>query len=212
MSVLTKGVGLVMRISAQAKSATRQRIVNAAAELFQADGFEATTTRDIAVRAQIATGTLFNYFATKESIMAAIAATVLEESHETLLAESGAAGSLSEALFALIARELRQLKPYRNCVMPLLETALSPLAAADSAAASEPIRIRHLEVASELCLRHGIPELSAVALQLYWTLYTGVLAFWVGDNSPKQEDTLALLDQSIAMFVAWLSGRPDSVP
>ena len=43
---------------------------------------------------------------------------------------------------------------------------------------------------------------------MYWTLYTGVLAFWAGDKSPKQEDTLALLDQSLAMFVAWL--RSDS--
>jgi hypothetical protein len=35
-------------------------------------------------------------------------------------------------------------------------------------------------------------------------LYTGVLAFWAGDKSPKQEDTLALLDQSLTMFVGWL--------
>jgi hypothetical protein len=39
---------------------------------------------------------------------------------------------------------------------------------------------------------------------LYWTLYTGVLAFWSKDASPRQEDTLALLDQSLAMFVGWL--------
>jgi hypothetical protein len=38
-------------------------------------------------------------------------------------------------------------------------------------------------------------------------LYIGVLAFWAADKSPKQEDTLALLDQSLAMFVAWLRGE-----
>ena len=41
-------------------------------------------------------------------------------------------------------------------------------------------------------------------MHLYWTLYTGVLAFWAGDGSPKQEDTLALLDDSISMFAGWL--------
>jgi hypothetical protein len=46
-----------------------------------------------------------------------------------------------------------------------------------------------------------------VAWQLYWTLYTGVLAFWAEDASPKQEDTLALLDQSLQMFVGWLQGE-----
>jgi hypothetical protein len=53
--------------------------------------------------------------------------------------------------------------------------------------------------------RHGHRgALSAVALQLYWTLVTGALAFWAGDSSPRQEDTLALLDQSLAMFTGWL--------
>ena len=50
-------------------------------------------------------------------------------------------------------------------------------------------------------------RLTPVASQMYWTLYLGVLAHWINDKSPKQEDTLALLDQSIAMFVGWLQGE-----
>ena len=52
--------------------------------------------------------------------------------------------------------------------------------------------------------------MSPVALQLYWTLYTGVLMFWAKDRSPKQEDTLALIDHSVAMFVAWLNTKVES--
>ena len=37
-----------MRITAEAKTATRQRILEVAEELFRTKGFEATTTRDIA--------------------------------------------------------------------------------------------------------------------------------------------------------------------
>jgi hypothetical protein len=48
--------------------------------------------------------------------------------------------------------------------------------------------------------------LSATALQLYWTLYAGVLAFWATCPSPKQEDTLALIDDSLDMFAGWLRG------
>jgi hypothetical protein len=55
-----------------------------------------------------------------------------------------------------------------------------------------------------LARKHGFPDLSPVTLQVYWTLYIGVLVFWAADKSPKQEDTLALLDQSLTMFVAWL--------
>jgi hypothetical protein len=42
---------------------------------------------------------------------------------------------------------------------------------------------------------------------LYWTLYTGVLAFWASDASPKQENTLALLDESMTMFTGWLENE-----
>ena len=66
------------------------------------------------------------------------------------------------------------------------------------------MRVEHLELVVELARRQGCGDLPPVALQLYWTLYTGVLAFWAADKSPHQEDTLALLDQSLAMFVAWL--------
>jgi len=43
-------------------------------------------------------------------------------------------------------------------------------------------------------------------MQLYWTLYLGVIAYWAADDSPNQEDTLALLDQSTKLF-AGLIGR-----
>ena len=36
-----------------------------------------------------------------------------------------------------------------------------------------------------------------------------MLMFWAQDRSPKQEDTLALLDQSLAMFVGWLQRESD---
>jgi hypothetical protein len=66
----------------------------------------------------------------------------------------------------------------------------------------------HLETVAQIVARHGHHEaLSAIGLQLYWTLYTGVLAFWASDKSPRQEDTLALVDQSLAMFVGWLTNQ-----
>ena len=58
-----------MRITAETKTATRQRILDVASELFRRKGFDATATRDIALAAGIAAGTLFNYFPTKEAIV-----------------------------------------------------------------------------------------------------------------------------------------------
>ena len=45
-----------------------------------------------------------------------------------------------------------------------------------------------------------------MAMHLYWTLYLGVLAFWSRDESPNQEETLVILDQSLRLFVSWCAG------
>jgi AcrR family transcriptional regulator len=192
-----------MRITAEEKSATRQRILDAALQSFRSNGFESTTTRDIAAAADIATGTLFNYFATKEAIVECLAEQALAKARASF-AKRTSEGNLEEELFAYIAAELRQLKPLRKFIAPLLETSLCPLSVARQSDSSNILRVEHLEVVECLARKYRISELSPIALHVYWTLYIGALAFWAGDKSPKQEDTLALLDQSLAMFVAWL--------
>src|SRR5687767_13398819 len=107
-----------MRVTAAEKEATRERIIEAALDLFRRQGFDATTTRDIAQAAQIATGTLFNYFDTKEAIAAWLAAEALAKARSGFARETSE-GTLEEALFALVAAELRQLKPLRKFVRPL---------------------------------------------------------------------------------------------
>jgi AcrR family transcriptional regulator len=194
-----------MRVTAEAKEATRRKILDAAQELFRSAGFDATTTRDLAHAAGIATGTLFNYFPTKEAIVLALVAESQARSLRTSIDDEHA--SLEEALFAHAAAGLRVLKPYRKYLLPVMDTALSPLAESKGDDVGQTLRTRHLEFVVELTRRHGITaSLTPVALQLYWTLYLGVLSFWANDKSPKQEDTLALLDESLAMFVGWLRG------
>jgi AcrR family transcriptional regulator len=194
-----------MRVTAEAKELTRRKILEAAQELFRSTGFEATTTRDIARTAGIATGTLFNYFPTKEAIVVALVMDSQSRSTRTLSRDQHE--SLEEALFAHAAASLRLLKPYRKYLTPVLETALSPLAEVRGDDLGQTLRTQHLETVVELARQHGMDAgLNPVALQMYWTLYLGVLTFWTNDKSPKQEDTLALLDQSLAMFVNWVRG------
>lgn len=201
-----------MRITSAAKDATRKRIVHAAQTLFERQGFEATTTRDIARSAKIAAGTLFNYFPSKESIVDHLigdACGGAEEKLSATLEASDERSTLEEELFAHVAAVLRALKPYRKYLSAVLNTSFSPFAG-DTPDSRLTLRSTHLETVTQIAIRYEQHEaMSAIALQLYWTLYTGVLAFWTNDTSPRQEDTLALLDQSLAMFVGWLT---DSQP
>lgn len=51
------------------KEETRRKIVGAALLLFQRQGYETTTMEQIAIEADVAKGTLYNYFAVKEAIV-----------------------------------------------------------------------------------------------------------------------------------------------
>ena len=43
-------------------------------------------------------------------------------------------------------------------------------------------------------------------MHLYWTLYLGVLAFWTRDDSPRQEDSRLVLDQTLHLFAKTIDG------
>jgi AcrR family transcriptional regulator len=193
-----------MRVTAETKEATRAAILQAARRLFAEQGFDSTTTRDIARDAEIASGTLFNYFKTKEAIVACMANDAL--AGELAKFDAGQAESLEEGLFSLISLSLRKLKPFRKFLPALLTSLLNPLVddVDDDAAA---LRLVHLEAVARLASKQGYGEISPAALQLYWALYMGALVFWSNDKSPKQEDTLAMIDDSLEMYVAWLRSQ-----
>src|SRR5262245_42972073 len=115
-----------MRVTAETKAATRQRILEAARQLFAAKGFDASTTRDIADAAGIATGTLFNYFPTKEAVLASLAAEAAAGVNLDFDGRVLGEESFEEELFAFVAAGLRKLKPLRKHLTVLLETTLSP--------------------------------------------------------------------------------------
>jgi AcrR family transcriptional regulator len=191
-----------MRITTAAKEETRQRIIAAAADRFRKEGFEAATTRDIARQARIAAGTIFNYFPSKEAIVSAMAADCLGGADDDFDNRKRTDASLEEDLFLYIACGLRRLKRHRAYLSAFIQAALSPLVLADDV---DAIRLSHLQKAQEILAGHELPDVSPVALQLCWTLYLGILSFWTKDRSPKQEDSLALVDQSVSMFCQWLS-------
>lgn len=58
-----------MSLRERKRARTRQALVTAAAELFERDGYEATTIADVAAAAEIGTRTFFSYFASKEELL-----------------------------------------------------------------------------------------------------------------------------------------------
>lgn len=212
-----------MRVTAQVKEQTRQRILESARNFFSKNGLEQTTTRDIATAAGIASGTLFNYFPSKEALAMTIVADALDHAREDYASRLRGTESLEEALFLHIITGLRRLEPYRTSMIPILERAMSCFAPSPENTDADRVRRDHLEVVADILVHQGRREDGAapqpataletktpatdpdfVLMHLYWSLYLGVLAFWSRDESEHQEHTLAVLDQSMQLFVAAL--------
>lgn len=196
-----------MRISEQAKQECRARILEKALQLFADRGFDQTTTRDIAQASGVAAGTMFNYFPSKETMAMSMVTRALARGKEEFLRRLQGSEELAEELYLFIASGLRQLRPLRPFLGPVLERSLSPFPRKQVCPEGEAARVEHLDCVRQIMERHGFsatPE--RVATTIYWSLYLGILAFWTSDESPQQEATQGVIDYSIRTFVQVISG------
>jgi AcrR family transcriptional regulator len=83
----------VFNSSLPSEAQTRTRILQAAQRLFASQGFDGTTTRDLAQAAGIAEGTLFRHFPNKKAILVEVATSGWVEILTDLLTELSEMGS-----------------------------------------------------------------------------------------------------------------------
>jgi AcrR family transcriptional regulator len=199
-----------MRVSKKTKEATRIKILAAAEKLFLRNGYEQTTTRDIASASDIATGTLFNYFPSKETLAMTMVEEAMKKGGEHYRKRRSGQESVEEDLFLLISSELRCLRPFRKFIGPVLESTMSLFSKSKSCPEGESARVEHLNTVKEIITADGtcrIPDF--IAISLYWSLYLGILAFWSNDRSRTQEETMAMIDYSLKVFIQTIQGDAD---
>jgi AcrR family transcriptional regulator len=88
---------------------TRDRILEAAQRLFAAQGFDSTTTRDLAAAASVAEGTLFRHFPNKKAILVEVATQGWVEILTDLLTELSEMGSY-KAVAQVMRRRMWNMK------------------------------------------------------------------------------------------------------
>ncbi|MCA1578354.1 MAG: TetR/AcrR family transcriptional regulator [Acidobacteria bacterium] len=196
---------------AQNKEAIRKRIVKSALHLFQTKGFDTTTTKAIARKAGIAEGTVFNYFRTKEDI----ALSFFEEEVDHAIAAVRdnprlRKAPLEEKLFTLVHSQLEYLAPYERFIGAALIHALNPASHLGAFShRAQQLRHRYLAFVTEL-VEESSPKqqrdaLSWLVPEAFWIYYLGVLLFWLYDSSKDKEHTIAFLDRSLHVGVAFLT-------
>ena len=192
------------------KAAIQQRIVKSALALFQAKGFDATTTKAIARKAGIAEGTVFNYFRTKEDIALYFFEQEVDHAIETVRRSPRLrSAALEEKLFALIQSQLAYLAPYEHFIGTALVEALKPASKLGIFShQAQALRHRYVAFVQEL-FEDSFPSKSPLVInwwlpEAFWLYYLLSLLFWLHDTSPKKQHTLAFLDNTLRMGVTLL--------
>jgi AcrR family transcriptional regulator len=210
-----KSAATKTRTREQSKEATKARIVTAALDLFERQGFERTTTKEIARRARVAEGTVFNYFETKEDI--ALHFFELEVEHAIATVRSNEelrSAPLEERLFALLEAQFEYLAPYESFIGAAFLRALRPASKLGFSVDAMALRGRYLAFVQELIddalpIRHRAWHVSMFGPHAFWIFYVGVLLFWLGDSSPGKEATLAFVDRALRAGAAILRSESD---
>jgi AcrR family transcriptional regulator len=137
---------------ARNKEAIRRRIVDAALNLFQTRGFDATTTKAIARKAGIAEGTVFNYFKSKDDVALHFFEQEVDQAMAAVRENSSLRKApLEEKLFTLVQSQLEYLAPYERFIGSALIHALKPASPLGPIShRSQDLRNRYLAIVEEL--------------------------------------------------------------
>lgn len=182
---------------------TRARILAAALELFRRQGFDATTMREVANEAGVATGAAYYYFDSKEAIVMAFYRQAQDEVHERIVSTLPRRKGPRARLRAILELRLDYFTANRKFLGALLRHAADP-ADALSPFSRETESIREADIAHFTAALEGVKapaDLAPHLPRLLWLYQMGLILFWLHDPSPSQKRTWDLVDKSLTLVV-----------
>lgn len=105
----------------RARDAIREAILDAAEAVFSRRGFEGTRMGDVARQAGIATGTLYNYFDSKEQVLESLLAMLGDRFVDTLSVELDTVADPADGLNRLVRASLAYIDDHRAVFSAIMD-------------------------------------------------------------------------------------------
>lgn len=201
---MTEPVGL----REQNKVEKLERIKTAARELFSEKGFDAATTREIAKKARVAMGTLFNYVDDKRDLIFLVMADGLNSAIDEACASTDFESPLLDQLVNAFARLYHYFSQNQELSRVLLRElafySSGKLAAGFQATRHQLIRLIESSIA-EAQKRGQIPtsENPALMARGIFFIYSGAVRWWIAEETPAPQ---AGLDELRSLLKPYLYG------
>jgi AcrR family transcriptional regulator len=194
------------------KLETRQRIRAAAAELFTRHGYGAATMRQIARRAHVGLGTLFNYAEDKRDLVFLIFNEELNAVTDVALAEPRPGQALLDQLLAVFRVHYRWLAGKPVLARILLQE-LTFYSSGKQAATFHGIRKRLIDGIEQLVKKAqargkiASRESPALIARHIFFVYSASLRWWIVARKPRPGDGLADLRRLLRLQIEGLRMR-----
>ena len=191
------------------KLATRERIRDAAAELFARHGYSAATMRQIARRAHVGLGTLFNYAEDKRDLVFLIFNEELNAVTDTALAAARRGSPLLEQLTAVFRAHYQWLATQPALARILLQE-LTFYSSGKQAATFHAIRNRLIEGIGGLIResqkkkRISSKEPPALIARHIFFVYSASLRYWIAAQHPDPARGVADLRRLLKLQIEGL--------
>jgi AcrR family transcriptional regulator len=193
---------------------TGRRILDSALELFRHEGFDPTTMRDIARKAEVATGAAYYYYPSKDAIVMDFYLRSCAEMQPKIETALEHVSGLEARLRELIRVKFAHFAPNRGVLRALLRNGADPKHPL-SPFSPQTREIRDIDLAwfRRILVDCGmrIPrDLEPHLPGVLWFFQMGVIFFWVIDESPDQARTERLLELAAksVVFLIRVSALP----
>ena len=164
------------------QAARRSRVIDAAMVLAAEGGYDAVQMRDVAARAQVALGTIYRYFSSKDHLLAACQVELWQGMVERLALRPPVGGTPADRVVDLLSRVMR-------------------------GASNEPARTAALITATSA----PDPAVRECQLEIM-AMIDGVLAGTMGDIDPDRRERIAITLRQLwfSWLLNWVNGWNDA--
>ena len=175
-------------------AATRERLYDTAIRMISDRGYEATTLREIAKKADVSVGLLYRYFPSKQAVITAL----YEELSGDFARQAPAMkpGKWRARFIFALETSLGVLQPHRTALRALIPVLIGDPVDGVFAPGTAASRIRVMSVFESAVAdsTDAPPSVFAAALgRLLYLMHLAVLLWWLLDKTPQQRSTRALV-------------------
>ena len=188
---------------------TKALILETALEMFNERGYEQTTMRAIAEKANLSLGNAYYYFHSKEYLIQAF----YHRTHEQHLAACRPAlekeHTLKARLLTVMRLKIETINPYYEFAGALFKTAADPGSPLNPFSdESDPVRKDSIDLFARVVdgsNAHVPKDLRAELPYLLWVYHMGIILFWIHDRSPKHRRTYRLVEHTVDLLAKLIS-------